>query len=127
MKKKGFTYIELMIAITIFTIIILTIMKLNSISQSNINKQISSQKMMFVAQKQMEVFKTSLSNTPKEANVSNESKYFQLDDGGDYYIVVNGDNSGTNNANVYLVTVWVRESPTNSSTELKLQSHVIKK
>jgi prepilin-type N-terminal cleavage/methylation domain-containing protein len=114
MKKKGFTYIELMIAITIFTILILTIMKLNSTSQSNINKQISSQKMMFVAQKQMEVFK---STQPVEVTVP-----FTLIDG--YYVKLVSDN--TPGGNIYRVTISVRQDPNIGADEIILQSHVLK-
>lgn len=118
MRKKGFTYIELMIAISIFTLLILIIMKLNSTSESNINKQINDQKMIFMAQHQMEKFKTTL------ASIGTYPNDFKLDDSG-YYIVVKGNNYVTNNSNVYLVTVWIRKSPLDNSNEIKLQSHVI--
>ena len=125
MRKKGFTYIELMIAISIFALLILMVMKINITSQSNLNKQMNSQKMMFVAQKQMERFKTTVSNNSTLSNIGSYENGFQEDDSG-YYIVVNGNNLVTNNSNVYLVTVWVRKSPNDSSNEIKLQSHVLK-
>ncbi|MCJ7689220.1 MAG: prepilin-type N-terminal cleavage/methylation domain-containing protein [Clostridiaceae bacterium] len=115
MRKKGFTYIELMIAITIFTILILTIMKLNSTSQSNINKQINSQKMMFVAQKQMEKFK---STQPVEITVP-----FTVIDG--YYVKLVSDN--TPGGNIFRVTISVRKDLTSGTDEITLQGHVIKK
>ncbi|HEY8892277.1 MAG TPA: type II secretion system protein [Clostridium sp.] len=119
MKKKGFTYIEIMIAISIFTILIVMIMKLNITSEGNLNKQTSSQKMMFVAQQQIEKYKSTLSN------IGSYENGFTQDSSG-YYIVVRGDNSVTDNTNVYLVTVWVRKSSTDNSNEIKLQSHVLK-
>ena len=119
MRKKGFTYIEVMIAITIFSILILIIMKLNVTSENNLNSQIASQKMMFVAQQQMEKFKTTL-----PTNIGSYPSGFQQDTSG-YYVVVNGDNSVTNNIKVYLVTVWVRKNASDSSNEIKLQSHIL--
>jgi len=119
MKKKGFTYIELMIAMSIFTLSIVMIIKLNITSETNINKQMNSQKMMFVAQQQVEKFKTTLSN------IGSYEDGFKQDSSG-YYIVVRGDNVITNNGNLYLVSVWVRENDTDKLSEIKLQSHVLK-
>lgn len=126
MRKKGFTYIELMIAISIFTLLLLMIMKLNSTSESNLNNQIDSQKRIYVAQQQMEKFKTTLPSIGVAANIGTYPNNFKLDNSG-YYIVVNGNNYVTNNSNVYLVTVWIRKSPFDSSNETKLQSHVLMK
>jgi prepilin-type N-terminal cleavage/methylation domain-containing protein len=115
MKNKGFTYIELMIAISIFTLLILTVMKLNSTSQSNINKQIHSQKMMFVAQRQLEKFKST--------QIVEVTQPFALIDG--YYVKLVSDN--TTGGNIYKVTVSVRIDPNSGTDEITLQSHVIKK
>jgi len=114
MKKKGFTYIEVMIAISIFAMLILMIMKLNITSENNLNTQINSQKMMFVAQKQLEKFKT----TELAGNIPN----FTLIDG--YYVKVVSDN--TPGGNIYRVTVSVRRDPINTTGQVTLQSHVIK-
>lgn len=121
MKKKGFTYIELMIAISIFALLIVVIMKLNITSEANLNKQVTSQKMMFVAQRQIEKYKSTLKNIGTYPND------FKLDESsGGYYIVVKCDNSVTDHTNVYLMTVWVRKSSADNSNEIKLQSHVLK-
>ncbi|MBC8062739.1 MAG: prepilin-type N-terminal cleavage/methylation domain-containing protein [Clostridiaceae bacterium] len=125
MKRKGFTYIEVMIAISIFAILILMIMRLNITSEKNLNSQFTSQKMMFVAQQQIESFKNTVTN-----NIGSYPNGFQLDSSG-YYIVVKSDNKVTNdsvttNTNLYQVTVWIRKNPTDNSNEIKLQSHVLK-
>lgn len=126
MRKKGFTYIELMIAVSIFSLLVLMVMKLNMISESNMNKQMNSQKMMFVAQSQIENFKTSLGNNAVVTNIGSYPDDFKPGTSG-YYIVINGNNTITSDTNLYLVTVWVRKSSTDASTEIKLQSHVTKK
>lgn len=126
MKKKGFTYIELMIAMSIFAILVVMVMKLNMISQSNLNKQMNSQKMMFVAQQQIEKFKTTLSTNAAVPNIGAYPNDFKPDISG-YNIVAIGNNAVTNNSNLFLVTIWVRKSSTDSSTEIKLQSHVTMK
>ena len=114
MIKKGFTYIEVMIAISIFAILILMIMKLNIASESNLNSQITSQKMMFVAQKQMEKFKTT--------QTTEIIPTFALIDG--YYVKVESDNAP--GGNIYRVTVSVRRDATTSTGEVTLQSHFLK-
>jgi len=114
MRKKGFTYLEVMIAISIFAILILAVMKLNIVTQNNLNNQITSQKMMFVAQKQLEKYKT--------AQTSVTTLPFNLIDG--YYVKLESDN--TPGGNIYRVTVSVRKKPTDSAGEIILQSHVIK-
>jgi prepilin-type N-terminal cleavage/methylation domain-containing protein len=114
MKKKGFTYLEVMIAISIFAILILAIMKLNITSENNLNSQITNQKMMFLAQKQLEKYKTT-----QPAGII---PVFTLIDG--YYVKLTSDN--TPGGNIYRVTVIVRKNPTNSTGELTLQCHVIK-
>ena len=126
MMKKGFTYIEVIIAISVFAILILTVMKLNVTSENNLNSQINSQKMMFVAQQQIEKFKTTLSTNAAVTNIGAYPDNFKPDNSG-YYIVAIGNNTVTNNSNLYLVTIWVRISSADSSTEIKLQSHVTKK
>jgi len=124
MKKKGFTYIELMVAISIFAVLIIIVMKVNITSQSNLNKQKTSQKMMFVAQQQIELYKTDF------LDKGSYEEGFEADTSG-YFVVVKGDNTVTNNTvadneNLYLVTVWVRKSLTDNSNEIKLQSHILK-
>lgn len=126
MRKKGFTYIELSIALAIFALLLLMVVKLNRTSESNLNRQSDNQKMLFVAQQQIEKFKTTLPNMGATANIGTYPNDFQIDNSG-YYIVVKGDNYVTSNSNVYLVTVWVRKSLTDSYGEIKLQSHVLMK
>ena len=113
MKKKGFTYIEVMIAIAIFSILIVMIMKLNIASENNLNSQLTSQKMMFVAQKQLEIYK---STKPTVTTLP-----FTLVDG--YYVQLVCDNKP--GGNVYRVTVSVRKDQTSSNGEVILQSHVL--
>ena len=112
MVKKGFTYIEVMIAISIFAILVVVIMKLNITSESNLNDQITSQKMMFVAQKQMEKFKTTYGNIDD----------FTLIDG--YYVKLESDSSP--GVNLYKVTVHVKKRYADTNDVITLQSHVLK-
>jgi len=115
MRKKGFSYIEVMIAISIFALLLIMVMKINSTSQSNLNKQINSQKMMFVAQEQMEKYKSS------QLKVVETQDFILIDE---YYVKLTIDN--TPGGNIYRVTVTVRSVPTDGSGEIILQSHILK-
>ena len=112
MIKKGFTYLEVMIAISIFAILFLTIIKLNALSENNLNAQLNSQKMMFVAQKRLEEYKTTQVADPN----------FALLDG--YYVQLISDN--TPGGALCRVTITVRRDSSSTNGEIALQSHVLK-
>ena len=60
MKKKGFTYIEVMIAFAIFALIFTFVMKLNRSSNVVMRDERQRLKMIYVAQRSLENFKTVL-------------------------------------------------------------------
>jgi len=60
MKKKGFTYIEVMIAFAIFALIFTYVMKLNSSSNAVMRDERQRLQMMYVAQMELETFKSQL-------------------------------------------------------------------
>jgi len=74
MKKKGFTYIEVMIAFGIFALIFTFVMKLNRSSNVVMRDERQRLQMIYVAQRSLENFKTSLA----ESEASNVQGFYVL-------------------------------------------------
>lgn len=124
MKKKGFTYIEIMIAITIFLILAIFVVRLNIAANKNMTKQVDRQNMMMEAQKLLEKFKTT--TTPIGNYVDDNylhNSYQQIDS---YYVVVQSKNISEGPPTLLEVTVRVRKDVTDKNNEVVLTSHFLK-
>lgn len=62
MKSKGFTYIEVMMAVTIFLVLSALVVRLNITANKNMNMQIQKQNVMMEAQKCLEEYKNNPEN-----------------------------------------------------------------
>ncbi|WP_368490366.1 type II secretion system protein [Clostridium sp. BJN0013] len=62
MKNTGFTYVEIMVAITIFLLMSALVVRLNITSNKNINMQVKRQNLMLEAQKCLEEYKNNPEN-----------------------------------------------------------------
>lgn len=124
MKKKGFTYIEIMIAISIFLILSIFVVRLNITANKNINTQVDRQNMMMEAQKQLEKFKTTTTTigTYVDDNYLNDS-YQQMDG---YYVVVQSKTVNEGSPTLLEVTVRVRKNVTDKNNEVVLTSHFLR-
>lgn len=120
MKKKGFTYIEVMIATTIFLILSIFVVRLNIVANKNIRSQIDRQNMMMEAQKLLEKFK---STTTTIGNYSN-GDYEKIDN---YYVVVQSKTVSEGPPKLLEVTIRVRKNITDKNNEVVLTSHFLKK
>lgn len=107
MKRRGFTYIEVMIAIAVFLIMAVCVMKLNIEANKNINKQIDKQDMMMEAQKQLEIFKTTKEDIKKDVD--------------NYHVIV----QSSNDPNLLTVTVTVRKNLKNDDNDNDDDNEVI--
>lgn len=124
MKKSGFTYIEVMIAITVFLIIAICVMKLNIEANKNINRQIDKQDMMLEAQKQLERFKTTTENIGNYVDDNYQDDNYEQIDG--YYVIVQSRNIDKASSKLLEVTVRVRKDVTDKDNEIVLMSHIYK-
>lgn len=116
MKKKGFTFIEVMIAMTIFAFAILLVVKLNSASTINLNKQNYRQSMLFTAQRLMESYKS--------VPVSAQELAGTIIDG--FYVKVDSPISYGTSGTLFEITIHIRPSATDTDNEEILSSHVIR-
>ncbi|MFL0195452.1 type II secretion system protein [Clostridium sp. WILCCON 0269] len=118
MKNKGFTYIEIMMAIAIFLILSAFIVRLNITSNKNMNTQVQQQNMMMEAQKLLEKFKTTTTSVGNYAN----NDYEPIDG---YYVVVQYE-AVSGFPNLLQITVRVRENVSDANNEVVLTSHFLK-
>lgn len=78
MKKRGFTYIEVMIALAIFSIFIMFLMNINHNSAKLAEKRIEKLKKLYIAQMEMERWKSDYDDKAREEDEVIE-----------YYIAIN--------------------------------------
>ncbi|MFT8315604.1 MAG: prepilin-type N-terminal cleavage/methylation domain-containing protein [Clostridium sp.] len=124
MKKNGFTYIEVMMAIAVFLILAVCVMKLNIAANKNINAQIDKQNMMMEAQKQLEKFKTTTANVGNYVDDNYQNDHYEQIDG--YYVIVQSKNIDQSSQKLLEVTVRVRKDITDKDNEVVLMSHFYK-
>lgn len=124
--KKGFTYIEVMMAIAVFLIMAICVMKLNIEANKNIIRQVDKQDMMMEAQKQMEIFKTTTKNIGKYIADNSQDNEYKLKDDYYYIIVQSSNDEQLNDSNLLKVTVRVRKNLKNDDNEVILISHFYK-
>ncbi|MBV7275756.1 hypothetical protein JMF89_06150 [Clostridiaceae bacterium UIB06] len=124
MKKYGFTYIEVMIATTIFIVLSIIVVRLNIESNKNVNIQVDKQNMMMEAQKILEKSKTN----PVSVGDNNFNSYEEINDNsGKYYYVTQVANIGTQGPPTLLqITVRVRKNVNDVKNEVILTSHFLK-
>ncbi|WP_411682450.1 hypothetical protein [Clostridium thailandense] len=124
MKKYGFTYIEVMIATTIFIVLSIIVVRLNIESNKNVNIQVDKQNMMMEAQKILEKSKTN----PISVGDNNFNSYEEINDNsGKYYYVTQVANIGTQGPPTLLqITVRVRKNVNDVKNEVILTSHFLK-
>src|SRR5690242_3448916 len=82
MKSRGFTYIEVMIALSIFSILIVFVMNVNHSSAKIMGQRRVRLKELYIAQMEMERWKINYGNLPN----NNSTEYdVELDDTGIRY------------------------------------------
>lgn len=118
-NRSGFTYIEVMIAITIFLIMSVFVIRLNITANKNINGQILRQNMMMEAQKILEKTK----NNPDSDEYKGDS-YKNIDG---YYINIRSELDNVDSPNLFEITVKVRQNVDEEEGEVVLRSHFFKK
>ena len=119
MKKKGFTYIEVMMAISVFIMLSAFIIRLNITANKNVNMQVLKQNMMMEAQKCLEESK----NNPDSDEYKNDS-YKEMDG---YYINISSVPVKADSPNLFQITVKVRNNIDDEKNEVVLKSHFFKK
>lgn len=122
MKKGGFTYIEVVVAFSIFLVLLTIVIKLNAAGNQNMRIQLDRQKMMMEAQKLLEKYKTTKTDIGSYADDNYLHDNFVQTDG--YYVVVQSKSLDT--GMLYEVTVRVRKNITDKDNEIVLQGHVLK-
>jgi prepilin-type N-terminal cleavage/methylation domain-containing protein len=126
MKKKGFTYLEVMIAITVFSVLALLVVRLNIAANRNMNAQIERQNMMMVAQKLMEKTKTTTTGVGTYVGEDSPYNYFEQLEG--YYVVVQLKDAYPNQqgpTKLHEITVRVRKQIIDKKSEVVLTSHYL--
>ena len=103
MKKKGFTYIEVMIAFAIFALIFTYVMKLNKSSNVVMRDQRQRLQMVYIAQMELERFKSELTS----------HEYKKID--GYYVMVETKDMSSLKDMSFIEVKVTVKKNINDSS------------
>jgi prepilin-type N-terminal cleavage/methylation domain-containing protein len=126
MKKRGFTYLEVMIAIAVFSVLALLVVRLNITANRNMNAQIERQNMMMVAQKIME--KTKTTTTGVGTYVGENSPYNAFDQIEGYYAVVQVKEAYANqqgSKKLLEITVRLRRQIIDTKNEVILVSHYL--
>lgn len=125
MKKKGFTFIETMIAITVFAVLAILVVRLNITANRNISTQADRQNMMMEAQKLMEKTKTTTVGIGTYVDENSPLNDFKQVDG--YYAVVQVKNVGSQGPPTLLeVTIIVRRDAMDKNNQVVLKSHFLK-
>ncbi|AZV55567.2 type II secretion system protein [Clostridium sp. AWRP] len=119
MKKRGFTYIEVMMAIGVFIMLSAFVIRLNIAANKNVNKQVLRQNMMMEAQKCLEKSK----NNPDSSEYKG-SDYKNIDG---YYVNISSMQVKADSPNLFEITVRVRDSIYSDKNEVVLKSHFLKK
>ncbi|MBV4419776.1 type II secretion system GspH family protein [Clostridium tyrobutyricum] len=119
MRKRGFTYIEIMVALGVFMVLSIFIIRLNITSNRNMNMQIERQNMIMEAQKCIEEIKSD----PIKYNNNN----YKSKDG--YYVSQFAKRTSTSkNISIFEITVKVKSvnhsgDPVLLSTQFLFQSN----
>jgi prepilin-type N-terminal cleavage/methylation domain-containing protein len=110
--KKGFTYIEVMIAVAIFSIMMIFIIRLDTVTSRNVRNFNENMKMMNIAQSEIEVYKSK----PEDSSGKIVEGYFVM------------VKSISLDAYLSEVTVTVKKSAQAPDSEaLVLKNHLLKK
>ena len=122
-KKKGLTFLELMIAIAIFAVLSILVIRINITANKNMSTQMEKQNMMMQAQMLLEKYKTTKENIGSYAGEGNSgTSFIKIDN---YYVVVQGTIKDVEGGGLYEVTVRVRRWPEDAENEVMLKSHVL--
>ncbi|AGY76858.2 type II secretion system protein [Clostridium autoethanogenum] len=119
MKKRGFTYIEVMMAISVFIMLSVFVIRLNIAANKNVNKQVLRQNMMMEAQRCLEESK----NDPDSRKYKG-SDYKKMDG---YYVNISSIQVKADSPNLFQITVRVRNNIDDEENEVVLKSHFLKK
>lgn len=114
MIKKGFTYVEVMVGVAVFMLMAVFIIRMAIVAQNNTEKNNEILKMAYIAQSQIERYKTN----PVE---------FENKDVEGFYVTISSEPLGGSSM-VEQVTVAVRKaSAIPSDEDVIIQCHVLKK
>ena len=116
MKKKGFTFLEVMIAMAIFAVAILFIVKLNSASNANINRQFNRQKMLYTAQRLLESYKSVAPSSQELSGTTIDGYYVKVDS-----IIAQGSSG-----HLFEITIHITTHLGDTQNEEILATHVIR-
>ncbi|WP_163193433.1 type IV pilus modification PilV family protein [Clostridium thermarum] len=122
-KKNGFTFLELMVAIGVFAVISVLVIRLNITANKNMSLQMERQNMMMQAQMLLEKYKTTKENIGNYAGEGNPSTNFQKVN--NYYVIVQGNIIDPEGGILHEVTVRVRRNPSEPGDEVMIKSHVL--
>ena len=114
MTKKGLTYVEVMVGVAVFMLMAVFIIRMAIVAQNNTEKNNEILKMAYIAQSQIERYKTN----PVE---------FENKDVEGFYVTITSEPFGDSDV-VEQVTVTVRKTFAMPSDEdVIVQCHVLKK
>jgi prepilin-type N-terminal cleavage/methylation domain-containing protein len=122
-KKSGFTFLELMVAISVFAVLSILVIKLYITANKNMSLQMDRQNMMMQAQMLLEKYKTTKENIGNYAGEGNPGTSFQ--EVNNYYVVVQGNMIDSQGGILHEVTVRVRRNPVEAGSEVMIKSHVL--
>jgi type II secretory pathway pseudopilin PulG len=126
MKKKGFTYIEVAIAFSIFALVLLFVMKMNHTTSTVMNRQREKTKKFYIAQLYMERYK---SNHIKQTvdlteNFEGYEVGIKLVSDQKINVLVNGASKEVTPKKI-TVTVRSINGGTNNDTDVTINNHLI--
>jgi len=134
MKKRGFTYIEVMIALAVFALIFTYVMKLNSSSNAVMRDEKQRLQMVYIAQREIERYKSEIFNdtdyTIDGFYVSVDRTDISSNDNNNNINKNKNKNKSNNSNNSYLIEVkiTVKKNVNDSSDKaVVLTSHVFSK
>jgi Tfp pilus assembly protein PilV len=126
MKKRGFTYIEVAIAFSIFALVLLFVMKMNHTTSTVMNRQREITKKFYIAQLYMEKRKSTLANQTND--LTEEFEGYQVEvkitNKPTNSVLVNGV-SQTVAAKEIAVTVKDINPGSNTDDDITINSHLI--
>lgn len=124
MKKKGFTLIEVVVAFTIFSLILVFVMRLNHTTSTVMNLQRTRLKKLYIAQLAMEEYKdrtVTLDSDVSNTNLGNEYKvHITIVNNVSQNSIINGKNEAISTR-----TIKVTVTGGNPDTDVELNNDLI--
>lgn len=132
MKKRGFTYIEVMMAIGVFIMLSAFVIRLNIAANKNVNAQVLRQNMMMEAQRCLEESKNDPDSSEYKGSDYKKMKEDNKDTNKDtnkdvYYVNISSMQVKADSPNLFEITVKVRDGIDDEKNEVVLKSHFFKK